>query len=588
MTVLGRCALAGAASGILPAVLIFQHSRLDRCLDFVFLLATAAATGGVGGIVAGAIPAWLLRRRPAGRSRLPGFLFAVLALLYPAGALAVDLMLRVRYGRVMAWSFLLPEWAPWGAYAAGGAVCLSWITAWGARSLRRAAAVAAAGFLFLGAVYLGVRTPGWEDTGVHRPALGVYPHPVRTRPGGPVLVVCADGGTWDVLDPLLASGKLPALAKLADASARGVLRSTPPYSSQSCWTTIFTGKERDRHGIGGHLVVQLPGVRPFRLTPRDRDNYAVLGIGALLARLGIAEAPPTPSTYLRAKPVWKVLSDHGRRVWVLGVPSTWPAYPVNGAMMTDRVCWSVWETFFRHRDRIPGGTWPEALAEEIEPLVVRPWAVPREEIARYYEPTEADLERIRTDNPRRWPPARRVLLNRTLGMDRTVLDVFDHLAAKESLPDLAVVYTTATDLAGHAFWPHKFPERYPAGFSPPEEVAQFRDVIDRVWAALDARIGRILEKYGPGATVILVSDHGLRAAPGGTVWDADHAEEGIFLVRGPGIRPGRIDPPLRLADVAALLYERSGFPVPQDLDGKLREDLYAAPPAVEVIPSYDP
>ena len=46
-----------------------------------------------------------------------------------------------------------------------------------------------------------------------------------------VLVVGWDGADWDILDPLLESGDLPALQGLLDRGRRGVSRSSMPTPS---------------------------------------------------------------------------------------------------------------------------------------------------------------------------------------------------------------------------------------------------------------------------------------------------------------------------------------------------------------------
>ena len=45
-----------------------------------------------------------------------------------------------------------------------------------------------------------------------------------------VFLLGLDGGTWRVLDKLMAKGIMPNLKRLADEGAKGTLRSTIPYS----------------------------------------------------------------------------------------------------------------------------------------------------------------------------------------------------------------------------------------------------------------------------------------------------------------------------------------------------------------------
>src|SRR5687768_2010394 len=64
-----------------------------------------------------------------------------------------------------------------------------------------------------------------------------------------VLVVGWDGADWDVLDPLLAAGELPALRDLQERGRRGVTRSCLPSHSWAAWPTFLTGRDPGGHGV---------------------------------------------------------------------------------------------------------------------------------------------------------------------------------------------------------------------------------------------------------------------------------------------------------------------------------------------------
>src|SRR5580765_2854333 len=79
---------------------------------------------------------------------------------------------------------------------------------------------------------------------------------------GRVIVFGIDGGDWQVIDPLIASGRMPAMARVVREGASGVLMSMEPSASPSLWTTIATGVGPDRHGIHGFIVPGPGGGRP--------------------------------------------------------------------------------------------------------------------------------------------------------------------------------------------------------------------------------------------------------------------------------------------------------------------------------------
>jgi len=63
------------------------------------------------------------------------------------------------------------------------------------------------------------------------------------------LLFGVDGATFEVIDPLVAAGKMPALAGLMARGVRAGLRSTCPPVSAPAWTTFLTGKQPGKHGV---------------------------------------------------------------------------------------------------------------------------------------------------------------------------------------------------------------------------------------------------------------------------------------------------------------------------------------------------
>ena len=72
---------------------------------------------------------------------------------------------------------------------------------------------------------------------------------IGDAPARRVLIIGLDGATFDVLDPLMAEGRLPRLAEAVASGCRGPLRSTTPPITPAAWTTFLTGRQPGSHGI---------------------------------------------------------------------------------------------------------------------------------------------------------------------------------------------------------------------------------------------------------------------------------------------------------------------------------------------------
>lgn len=130
--------------------------------------------------------------------------------------------------------------------------------------------------------------------------------PARRR----FLVIGLDGGTFDLLDPLMDAGEMPYLRQLATDGLRAPLRSVYPPKTIPAWYSLATGQDPGGLGI-------------FGFTEPDGGP----GKSKLVQSFRPAEA------------VWDTLSRHGVRVGVLNFPLR-AGYPLNGfvipGMLADR------------------------------------------------------------------------------------------------------------------------------------------------------------------------------------------------------------------------------------------------------------
>lgn len=141
-------------------------------------------------------------------------------------------------------------------------------------------------------------------------------------------IVGLDAATFDVIDPLVAAGELPNLARLLERGAHGPLHSTTHPLTPLAWTTLVTGVNAGRHGI-------------WDFSERDESGY----------RLRLVNGSDN-----RAPALWTRLSAAGRRVGVVNVPFTWPAPDVDGFVIAGMDAWA----------REDGMTTPRELISELQ------------------------------------------------------------------------------------------------------------------------------------------------------------------------------------------------------------------------------
>lgn len=364
-----------------------------------------------------------------------------------------------------------------------------------------------------------------------------------------VLVVGLDGADWSILDPLLEAGKMPNLRSLVDAGVRAKLQSISPMISPVVWTTVATGLPPERHGILDFL------------TPAGRPG----------------EGEPVTSAERRVPAVWEILSARGIRCGVVGWWATWPAEPLRGYMISDRVAYQLFG-FHPDRARREGKTWPADLYDALADRIVEPAAVAWDEVVPYL------------DGPRRreeeFDETERALLDdfRTLlASGRTYLAMALE-ARKRFDPSFEAVYFEGTDTVGHLFMPYRDP---PLDGVDPKRREAFRSIVDRYYETVDGYLGELLRDRGPEWTVLVVSDHGFATDEGrprttdsriGHGPAADwHRRFGVLVLSGARVRAGARMEEASVNDLAPTLLALFGLSVPHTWPGRvLAEGLDAA------------
>jgi predicted AlkP superfamily phosphohydrolase/phosphomutase len=143
-----------------------------------------------------------------------------------------------------------------------------------------------------------------------------------------IFVLGLDGASPEVIDSLIALGRLPAFGKLKKEGVWGKLRTTIPPITGSAWSSFMTGKNPGKHGI-------------FDFIHRKEGTYHLSPINARLRE---------------GRPFWSWAGDAGKKVCIFNVPVTYPPERVNGIMVTGMLTPSNKMDY----------TFPPSLAKELD------------------------------------------------------------------------------------------------------------------------------------------------------------------------------------------------------------------------------
>ncbi len=180
---------------------------------------------------------------------------------------------------------------------------------------------------------------------------------------------------------------------------------------------------------------------------------------------------PVSSALRRVPALWNMLSLAHRRVAVFGWWASWPAEEVAGVVVSDRALLDVAQRAY-----------PPAMTAEVAAALA----------AARGDSWGFDLE----SEPERRDRVMAELARRALGEGY----------------DLTLLYFRSPDVVSHSRW-HVFdPEAFPAeARAAPAE----RDDVARIYRAVDRALGEVLRRAPRDANLLVISDHGFRAATDG-------------------------------------------------------------------------
>jgi predicted AlkP superfamily phosphohydrolase/phosphomutase len=268
-----------------------------------------------------------------------------------------------------------------------------------------------------------------------------------------IFIIGWDGATFDLIEPWVAQGKLPTIARLMEQGVHGRLRSTLPPMTFPAWSSYMTGVNPGKHGI-------------YDFTRQRPGSYELEFVNG---------------GQRRTASFWKLLSQAGRQVISISVPCTFPPEPVNGVMISgfDAPGLGGPGAFVDAR-----GMYPPELFDELNRTIG-------------HHPIGAfiakDINRGRPD----------------LAIEQMIATVRAKAATAKYLMtnrpwDCCMILFGESDGVGHHFWKYCDPdsplfEGQPAGL---------HDSILRVFQELDRQAAELLALLPADAVVLMMSDHG--------------------------------------------------------------------------------
>jgi len=266
--------------------------------------------------------------------------------------------------------------------------------------------------------------------------------------GNKVLLIGLDSADSELIDRWCAGGHLPTLARLRAEGMWSPLRTTAEVMHVSAWPTIYTGTLPGKHGM----------------------------YHAYQVRAGEQEIHRTRAEDCSQPPFWKFLDDAGRRCIVMDAFMDYRLQGFSGIQVVEYGTWTWFTT--------PAST-PSRVFKEI---------VSR--FGRYPAPEHTQVLNV---------PEPREFRDRLVKGASVKADVANWLL--DTYPwDMCFLSFGEPHAAGHFLW-HVEDTGYPS--HPASGIDGLEFCMRETYAAVDAAIGRIIDRLDDSVTVMITSGDGM-------------------------------------------------------------------------------
>ncbi|MFO8057880.1 MAG: alkaline phosphatase family protein [bacterium] len=370
---------------------------------------------------------------------------------------------------------------------------------------------------------------------------------------------------------------IPHLTRLIKNGSYGLLANINPAISPVIWTSIATGESPSKHGIKTFFM-QAPGVE-----------------GKVLASSSLRKVPA----------LWNVITDYGDdSVGVAGWWASWPAEKVDGFVISDHANDTALK-IMQDREWMPDNeeviktygeynTYPPELMNKVQSHFIDADEITRQELSNF-------IPRLDTKTWNKFQKIDRVKQSIRLSRlkyyyarDKSLHQAIKYMW-KQRNPDLWMIYYQGADIVEHAFWHFEDPAIFPRVDR--EKAEKYGSIVEEYYRFMDRAVGELMDKAGPDATYILVSDHGhypvdfMQARKDGPHGHHRWRCPGVFIGSGPAIKKNNYLTEASIFDVAPTVLYIMDYPVASNLEGRVLQETirpgWADSHPIKNVPRYE-
>jgi len=368
-----------------------------------------------------------------------------------------------------------------------------------------------------------------------------------------VLLIGWDAADWKVINPLLDSGKMPALEKLVNTGVIGNIATLDPPLSPMLWTSIATGKKANKHGILGFVEPDpISGsIRPVNVTSR------------------------------KCRTLWNILNYHGLKSNVVGWWPSHPAEPINGVMVSN--FFSKCSVSYGKRWPISDGSvYPAAMTWTLKNLRIHPQELTSAHILPFV-PLAAQIDQEKDH--------RLAILAKITAEAASIHAVATYLMENTEW-DFMAVYYDSIDHYGHAFMKYHPPKMSNVS---EEDFELYKNVVEGGYIFHDMMLDRLIQLAGDDTAIVIVSDHGfysdhlrpenlprIPAAPA-----IEHRPYGILCMKHDTLKKDERIYGASLLDITPTILTLFGIEPAKDMDGKVLTGIFQDNIATNYIESWE-